>query len=119
MALPSALAGQSTELRPERSRAVWADAREPVRLPGGVRFSARDFAARADRSLPEPAGATLIGAAIGAGLGVFMVVSVCDAPNCVTHPDTRRTVLGSTAAGAFVGYLVDVIRYERRSGPEE
>lgn len=56
----------------------------------------------------------LIGAAVGAAAGAVLVRGFCDVPNCRSHPDTRRIMLGSIGIGAVLGFTVDAVIISNR-----
>jgi|GEM_PF-5624777 len=74
-------------------------------------------APRRSGGVPEPAGGTLIGAGLGLGAGMFVLLIGCDASPCFTNSGSMLFVAGTTIVGTTIGYLVDTIRQGGRETP--
>ena len=57
---------------------------------------------------PGVAGA-LIGAVVGVAAGAVLVRGLCDVPDCGSHPDTRKLLLGGAVTGAAAGIVIELV----------
>ncbi len=51
----------------------------------------------------------LVGAGVGAGLSALAVLAICDADNCLTHPDTWKIAALGVGTGTVVGFLAGTV----------
>ncbi len=64
-------------------------------------------APRRSAGVPEPGTGTLIGASLGLGVGMLVLVIGCDASPCFTNSDNMWFVAKATIIGTMIGYLAD------------
>lgn len=79
---------------------------------GDVNWSQPLLAPISNQGRPGVVGA-LVGAGIGAAASGLAVLVLCDAENCLTHPDSRKLVVGAVLTGAMLGYAVDWALHRR------
>lgn len=56
----------------------------------------------------------VLGAFLGVGVGMVAVNIGCDVQDCASDPESRSLMIGSVAAGAIVGFLLDHAWYAAR-----